>query len=479
MRRAAAVAAVVLAAAALALVLARGGGDDDAYRVRAIFDNAGFVIPGYDVRVAGVKVGRVEAVEVTPDVRAALVLRIDDPAYRDFRADAECRVRPQSLIGERYVECEPTQVRAADEAPPPPLRRIASGPGEGEYLLPVSRTTTTVDLDLLNSIMRRPYRERFTILLNELGTGLAGRGGDLRAVIRRANPALAEIDAVLAVLARQNRQLAALARNGDIVLRPLARHRHRVSAAIDNIGQVAAATAARRVALEATLRRLPRFLAELRPTMRRLGGLAGQATPVLTDVGAVAPQVNTVVERLGPFSSAATTSLTSLGSAGERSIPAVRAARPLANDLAALGSSTRPVGATLADLLQSFQRNDGLRQLMLFLFYSVAATNGYDSFGHYLRASLIVNQCSNYAVAPVAGCSANFRAPSAGAATSSAGAAASSAASPRVSSRAAIPSGSSRAASSPAAIPRASSPARTAADERDAALLDYLFGSDR
>jgi len=51
-RRAAAVAAVVLAALALALVLARGGGDDDAYRVRAIFDNAGFVIPGYDVRVA-------------------------------------------------------------------------------------------------------------------------------------------------------------------------------------------------------------------------------------------------------------------------------------------------------------------------------------------------------------------------------------------------------------------------------------------
>ena len=457
MRRAAAVAAVVLAAAALALVLARGGGDDDAYRVRAIFDNAGFVVPGYDVRVAGVKVGRVEDVEVTPDVRAALVLRIDDPAYRDFRADAECRVRPQSLIGERYVECEPTQVRAADEAPPPPLRRIASGPGEGEYLLPVSRTTTTVDLDLLNSIMRRPYRERFTILLNELGTGLAGRGGDLRAVIRRANPALKEIDAVLAVLAQQNRQLAALARNGDIVLRPLARHRHRVSAAIDNIGQVAAATAARRVALEATLRRLPRFLAELRPTMRRLGGLAGQATPVLTDVGAVAPQVNTVVERLGPFSSAATTSLTSLGSAGERSIPAVRAARPLANDLAALGSSTRPVGATLADLLQSFQRNDGLRQLMLFLFYSVAATNGYDSFGHYLRASLIVNQCSNYAVAPVAGCSANFRAPSAAS-----------------SSRAATPRASSR-----AAIPRASSPARTAADERDAALLDYLFGSDR
>ena len=460
MRRVAAVAAVLIAAVALAVVLARGS-DDGAYRVRAIFDNAGFVIPGYDVRVAGVRVGQVEDVQVTPDVRAALVLRIDDPAYRDFRADAECRVRPQSLIGERYVECEPTRVRAADAAPPPPLRRIARGPGAGQYLLPVSRTSTTVDLDLLNSIMRAPYRERFSLILNELGTGLAGRGRDLDAVIRRANPALKEIDDVLAVLARQNRQLAALARNADVVLRPLARRRGRVSGAIDNIGQVAAATAARRAALEATVRRLPRFLAELRPTMRRLGGLAGQATPVLSDVGAVAPQLNTIVERLGPFSSAATTSLTSLGSAGTRSIPAVRAALPLADDLAALGRSARPVGGTLADVLESFRGNDGLRQVMQFLFYSVAAINGYDSYGHYLRASLIVNQCSNYAVAPVAGCSANFRAPS-----TAGRASASSLPAPRH-------------PIVPRRRPAATARVDTAADERDAALLGYLFGSDR
>jgi hypothetical protein len=38
----------------------------------------------------------------------------------------------------------------------------------------------------------------------------------------------------------------------------------------------------------------------------------------------------------------------------------------------------------------------------------VAAVNGFDSFGHYLRAGLLVNQCSNYALTPVFGCSANF-----------------------------------------------------------------------
>ena len=35
--------------------------------------------------------------------------------------------------------------------------------------------------------------------------------------------------------------------------------------------------------------------------------------------------------------------------------------------------------------------------------------NGFDSFGHYLRAALIVNQCSTYAIAPTTGCSSNFR----------------------------------------------------------------------
>ena len=87
MRTAVPVAAVLLVAALVALFLVTRE-EDDAYRVRAIFDNAGFVIPGEDVKIAGVKVGSVEDVEVTPDFKAAVVLQIDDPGYQDFRADA-------------------------------------------------------------------------------------------------------------------------------------------------------------------------------------------------------------------------------------------------------------------------------------------------------------------------------------------------------------------------------------------------------
>ena len=45
--------------------LAAAGGGDDGYRVRAIFDNASFVIPGEDVRVAGVTVGSIADVDLT------------------------------------------------------------------------------------------------------------------------------------------------------------------------------------------------------------------------------------------------------------------------------------------------------------------------------------------------------------------------------------------------------------------------------
>src|SRR3954471_4547538 len=104
---------LLLLALGAAAVLTTGAGDGGSYKVRAIFDNAAFVIPGEDVKVAGVKVGRVDSLDITPDFKAAVVLRIHDPASRDFRRDASCIIRPQSLIGEKFVECDPTQKRAA------------------------------------------------------------------------------------------------------------------------------------------------------------------------------------------------------------------------------------------------------------------------------------------------------------------------------------------------------------------------------
>ena len=100
--------------------------------------------------------------------------------------------------------------------------------------------------------------------------------------------------------------------------------------------------------------------------------------------------------------------------------PAIENATPVIRDLRTFASAVKPVGSTLADVLESFERNDGIERLMDYLFFQAAAVNGFDSFGHYLRAGLIVNQCSNYATEPTTGCSANFRQASASAATAAA-----------------------------------------------------------
>ena len=392
---------------AVAVVLATRDGEEP-YKVRAIFDNAGFVIPGEDVKVAGVKVGKIDSLDVTDDFKAVVVLDIQEEAYQDFRRDAECMIRPQSLIGEKFVECEPTQARQANAEPPPALEKIDDGPGEGQYLLPVSQTTKPVDLDLINNITREPQQARLSIILSELGTGVAGRGEDLNDVIRRANPALKEVDKVLEILASENKTLRQLAVDGDTALAPLARERERVTSALENSAEVAQATAERSDDLEADIARLPAFLRELRPTMVRLGAFADQATPVFADLGAQAPAINRFVAELGPFAEAGIPAFESLGEAAKVGTPAMKASLPITRDLRAFAKQVRPVGETAAALLGSLQKTRGFERALDYTFYQMAAINGFDSFGHYLRAGLIVNQCSTYAVNPTPGCTANF-----------------------------------------------------------------------
>ena len=103
-----------------------------------------------------------------------------------------------------------------------------------------------------------PERQRFAIILNELGVGLAGNGEQLNVVIRRADPALYQLDRVLAILASQNRVLADLARDSDAALAPVGAARaESISDFIDKAGATAAATAARGDALEQNFAEVP------------------------------------------------------------------------------------------------------------------------------------------------------------------------------------------------------------------------------
>ncbi len=349
--------------------------------MRAIFDSASFLVPGEDVKISGVKVGTIEELDVTRQNKAAIVLRIDDPAFRDFKQDAFCTIRLQSLIGEKFVACQPTQPKSPNSEPAPPLRQIEDGDGEGQYLLPVRNTSAPVDLDMLNNIMRLPQRQRFAIILNELGVGLGGNGEELRRVIRRANPALYQLDRVLAILASQNRVLADLARDSDAALAPAARESRAISEWIDTAGATAAATAARGDDLERNFEKFPAFLTELRPTMRRLEEFAVAGTPVMADLRAAAPSINTVFRQLGPFSTAALPTFRTLGDLADTGREALPAAEPIIRDIRGFADEAKPFARTLSRGVVDLQSEHGIERLLDVILFTLGTTNGFDEVG--------------------------------------------------------------------------------------------------
>jgi phospholipid/cholesterol/gamma-HCH transport system substrate-binding protein len=403
MRRIAAIVAL-LATATLAVFGQAASGDGDEYEVRAIFDNGGFLVPGEEVRIAGATVGSVSSIGVTlpgeavhrdgsPDPgKAVVVMKVDEAGFQDFRQDATCLIRPQSLLGEKFVDCQPTLPRAPGSEPPPPLDEVPEGePGAGQHFLPLENSGKEVDIDLINNIMRKPYADRFRLILNDLGAGFAARGEDLAAIIRRADPALRETNRVLAELARQNRRLSELARNGDRILEPWARERSAVSGFINNAQVAAEATAERSQDLEAGFQRFPEALRQLRLTMVKLRAFSDQATPVFAEFRDGGPAIARATRALGPFADATEPALTSLGTAAEQSRQPLLDAVPTLRRARELMQTASPGSRRLTRLLTSLRETGFHENFMSLLFNTTVAINGYDQYGHFLRAWLMNN----------------------------------------------------------------------------------------
>ncbi len=398
-------------AALVAVVLFSGcGGSGGKYTVRAIFDDAANIIPGEDVKIEGVKVGVVGPVTPTVTQKAAVVLYIENSGFQDFRSDASCTIEPEALIGEKFVNCLPTQPRPEGTPLPPPLHKIPSGiEGEGQYLLPVKNTSSPVDVDLLGDLNRLPERQRFAIIINELGAGLAGRGSDLNEVIRRADPALRELDKVLGILAAQNKTLVNLAEEGDRALAPVAGVKQQISNFIVGADTVSRATANQRGALARNLAAFPPFLEQLGPAMERFGRFADQTTPTFTDLKAAAPGINQTFTSLPAFANSQTAFFKSLGKTAKTSGPALSSLQPLLARVKKLGNAAEPFSVNLSEVFTSLRDTGGLERFMDFIFLGAGTTNGYDALGHFLRTEgVAAATCLTYAVAPVGGCHGNF-----------------------------------------------------------------------
>ncbi|HKT01256.1 MAG TPA: MCE family protein [Rugosimonospora sp.] len=210
---------------------------------RARFTDVTGVLPGDDVRIAGVKVGQVSRVRLVDNSVAELAFTVDSGV--PLPAGVRATIRYRNLIGQRYVA-------------------LTEGPGTGQLrpggLIPLDHTAPALDLTALFN----GFRPLFTALsphdVNSLAYEiiqvLQGEGGtvsDLLAHTASLSGALADRDAVIGrVVTNLNTVLSTLDSRRDelsdtvLQLRQLvsglAADRTAIGDAVRNIGGLTSAT---------------------------------------------------------------------------------------------------------------------------------------------------------------------------------------------------------------------------------------------
>jgi virulence factor Mce-like protein len=371
-----------------------------------IFDDAKGLISGQLVKVAGAQAGTIESVTVTKNFKARVVGSIDSK-FLPFHKDATCTIRPEGLIAENYVECDPGSASSPILRGNPPT-------------VPVENTTEPINLLDLFDIFNLPTRERFQVIIDELGVGTAGRGDDFNDILLRANPALKLADQAIGILARQKTQLAQIIDATNVIAAQGAGHTADLQNFLDKAAALSQTTANHSSQLEQTIERLPALLDATQPSLQQLDTVARQGTPLLTELRAATPSLNHVAIDLGPFVKAATPGLNKIGKAIKTAIPAVRAVTPLIKVLRTYLNASLPETQLFAKLAENLQQRGFLENFLSVAYYIAAATAREDNQSHLLSTLLIGpgnGACATYASKPVAACSAHFTAQTASGAT--------------------------------------------------------------
>jgi phospholipid/cholesterol/gamma-HCH transport system substrate-binding protein len=100
--------AVVLLVAGVFIVLAYGATDigGGGYQLKADFNRATGVNVGSDVRLSGIKVGRVAALSLDPETYLARVTISVDPAVQ-VPSDSSLAIASEGLLGGTYLDLSP------------------------------------------------------------------------------------------------------------------------------------------------------------------------------------------------------------------------------------------------------------------------------------------------------------------------------------------------------------------------------------
>jgi ABC-type transporter Mla subunit MlaD len=409
--------ALIIGAFVVIAIAASSGPSDPTYNLE--FDNAFGLVNGAQFKVAGVPAGSISSINLCYEDKTAhcsnpldalVTVQVSTKGFGAFRSDASCQSRPQSLIGEYFVDCSPGQYG----------KPLPSG-----ATLTASHTFSTIPADLLEDIMQMPQRERLTLIINELGAAVAARSTDLQTALQRAVPALDETDNLLDLLANDSQTLKALTANSNTVITALADNSKLVQNFIVDADKAATDTATQQQDLKVSLQRFPGLLQQLEPAMAKLGSAATANTPVLNNLNAASGQLHTLFTNLAScssphtgnqcgFANASLPALQSLGQASVTGKQAVQAAAPTVSLLNQFAKPTPELAQNLAIVLADLDTQNravepdarspggkgfsGLQALLQYAFNQSLTVNTFSTFGHMLSVDAFASpMCSSYA----------------------------------------------------------------------------------
>ena len=420
MKRILASAAVVIAAGAFLVITlgSSGGSSNPTYKIE--LDNAFGLVKGGDFKVAGVIAGSIKSLDLCQydkqahcrnPLHAVITVDVSEKGFGSFHSDTFCQSRPQSLIGEYFLDCDPG--RSGSVLPP-------------GSTIPFTQTQSTIPADLVQNIMRLPYRQRFTLLINELGAAVASRSEDLQDALRRADPALAETDNLLALLANDAHTIQRLNVNADSVITALAQNKTSVQRFIEEANRAAGESASSpansscggsstsATCIQATWQKLPGFLEQLKPALLKLGQAADAQDPVLINLNQSASNLQRFFQDLVPFSNESVPSLQSLGKASVTGKSAVQVAAAPVRHLNEFATHTPELAQNLAIVLHDLDDRNravepdlrspvgkgytGLEGLLQYVFNITNAVSYYSQWGHLLGVDAYADQaCAPFA----------------------------------------------------------------------------------
>ena len=248
------------------------------YRVTASFAQASQLATEADVRISGVPVGKVKAIEPDTETGRATVTIELDSKYAPLPSDAQAILRQKTLLGETYVELTP----GTDGA-----RALQEG---GE--LPEGNVSETVELDEILRTFEPKTRAAFQEWMQTQAVAIEGHGRDVNDALGNLGPFAEDASELVDILNRQDAAVSQLISNTGVVFEALTERDGQLRSLIENADRVFATTASRDRELQEAFIALPTFERESRETVTRLTEFARDTDPLITQLRPAARELS-------------------------------------------------------------------------------------------------------------------------------------------------------------------------------------------